>query len=142
MRTNIGARESRAAGVAVGTAVRVYRRSMSPSERDLRGSWKPPSCALPTAEQPLRVAEFDRFFTGAVRATDRPSPAQLTLELDSTAQVASQAAGLAARETACCSFFTFTLVATGGALRLEVSVPADYVEVLDALAARADEVRA
>ena len=63
------------------------------------------------------------------------------LDLDPTAEVAERAAGLVARETACCSFFTFNLVATGGGLRLEVSVPTDNVEVLDAFAARAAEVR-
>ena len=29
--------------------------------------WAPTSCTLPTAEQPLRLAEFDEFFRAAVR---------------------------------------------------------------------------
>jgi hypothetical protein len=110
---------------------------MGTSEVDLTGSWAPQACTLPTSEQPLRVAEFDQFFTDAVRSVDRAAPTRLVLDLEPTAEVASQAAGLAARETGCCSFFTFTLTASGGALGLEVSVPAGYVNVLDALAHRA-----
>lgn len=55
--------------------------------------------------------------------------------------MAAQAAGLVVRETACCSFFTFTLTATGGALELGVAVPDSHVEVLDALAAGVAEAR-
>lgn len=102
----------------------------------------PQSCTLPTAEQPLRIAQFDRLFTDAVRTVDRPSRTQLSLDLEPTAEMAQQAAGLVVRETACCSFFTFTLTATGGALELGVAVPDSHVEVLDALAARVAEARA
>ena len=28
-----------------------------------QGKWVPTSCTLPTLEQPIRVAEFDQFFT-------------------------------------------------------------------------------
>jgi hypothetical protein len=115
---------------------------MCSSEHDVSGSWVPQSCTLPTAEQPLRVAEFDALFTDAVRAADRPSRTQLSLDLEPTAEMAAHAAGLAVRETACCSFFTFILTATGGALQLGVAVPDAYVEVLDALAARVAQVRA
>lgn len=37
--------------------------------------------------------------------------------------MAAQAADLAVRETGCCSFFTFSLITTGGSLWLETSVP-------------------
>jgi hypothetical protein len=50
---------------------------------------------------------------------------------------AGRVAQLAATETACCSFFTFTLTATAGSLVLDVAVPAAQLPVLDALAARA-----
>ncbi|MEW2354230.1 hypothetical protein [Spirillospora sp. NPDC029432] len=55
-------------------------------------------------------------------------------------QVAGRVAVLAARETGCCSFFTFTLTATGGELALQVSVGDRHIEVLDALAARATAI--
>ncbi|MEV4748897.1 hypothetical protein AB0K21_21170 [Streptosporangium sp. NPDC049248] len=54
--------------------------------------------------------------------------------------VAAWAAQPALRETLCCSFFTFTLTATGGHLLLEISVPAQHGEVLNALAARVEAV--
>jgi hypothetical protein len=99
-------------------------------------SWVPSACTLPTAEQPLRVAEFDELFGAAVRGVHRPDATTLRLDLEPTAKVAARAADLAVRETGCCSFFTFGLVATGGRLRLDIEVPAGQVEVLDALAAR------
>ena len=100
-------------------------------------SWVPQACGLPTAEQPLRRAEFDALFASAVRRVDRPEPTRLRVELEPTPDVAATTAGLAARETGCCSFFTFTLTATAGQLALEVAVTAAHIEVLDALAARA-----
>ncbi|ALG15081.1 hypothetical protein [Kibdelosporangium phytohabitans] len=115
---------------------------MSTGESDLAAtsvagaaSWVPEACTLPTAEQPLREAEFDDLFAAAVRGIERPEPSLLRLELAPTADVAETVAGLVVRETACCSFFQFTLTATAGRLALEVaSAP---VEVLTALAARA-----
>jgi hypothetical protein len=114
---------------------------MCSSEVDAPESWVSQSCTLPTAERPLRVAVFDRFFTDAVRGAGRPSRTRLKLDLERSAEKAAQAAELMVRETACCSFFTFTLTATGGALELEIAVPDSHIDVLDALAARA-EVRA
>ena len=103
--------------------------------------WVPEACTLPTADQPLRVAEFDGLFAEAVRGVDRPEPNRLGLVLEPAPEVAARAADLVVRETACCSFFTFTLTATGGGLRLEVAAPPGHVEVVDALAARAAGVR-
>ena len=38
--------------------------------------WAPEACSLPTAERPLRVAEFDELFTAVLRF-DRPQPSSL-----------------------------------------------------------------
>ncbi|HEV7651817.1 MAG TPA: hypothetical protein VGP26_26985 [Actinophytocola sp.] len=100
-------------------------------------TWVPPSCTLPTTEQPLRVAEFDDLFATAVTGASRPAPGRLTLRLEPTPEVAATAAGLAVRETGCCSFFTFALTAAGGELTLDVTVGPEHVAVLDALAGRA-----
>jgi hypothetical protein len=97
------------------------------------------SCTLPTAEQPLRLAEFDELFATAVRGVDRTDPARVRLELRPDPAVAARAADLAVRETQCCSFFTFTLAATGGRLSLEVTAPAEYAQVIEALATRAGD---
>jgi len=53
---------------------------------------------------------------------------------------------LTARETACCSFFTFTITpqtpADGEAMVLDVEVPPSYADVLDSLAERASTISA
>ncbi|WP_175510304.1 hypothetical protein [Micromonospora phaseoli] len=103
-------------------------------------SWVPPTCTLPTVEQPLRLAEFDDLFASAVIGVQRVDRMRLRLELRPEPGGAGRAAELMVRETGCCSFFTFTLTATGGQLALEVAVSAEQVGVLDALAARAEGV--
>ncbi|GAT71066.1 arsenate reductase [Planomonospora sphaerica] len=99
--------------------------------------WVPPACSLPTAERPLRVAEFDALFAEAVQAVQRPEPARLHLQLASSPQTAARAAELAARENGCCSFFAFTLTIADGGLTLAVAVPPEQTGVLDALQTRA-----
>lgn len=91
--------------------------------------WVPDACTLPTPEQPLRVAEFDALFATSLRSIDRPAPTRLRLTLADVTNVED----LIARETACCSFFTFTLQNHV----LDVEVPPSHTKVLDALAARA-----
>ncbi len=95
------------------------------------------SCTLPAVEQPSRTAEFDALFAQAVRHVERPSLDRVRLELEPTAQVAARVADLVLRESGCCSFFTFTLTATAGALHLDITVTPEHGDVLDALAARA-----
>ncbi|HEX4812857.1 MAG TPA: hypothetical protein VFV66_08915 [Nonomuraea sp.] len=99
--------------------------------------WAPSACTLPTAEQPLRVAEFDALFTDAVQGLARPERTRLRLDLVFSPDNAALAAELTARESGCCSFFTFTLTIADGSLTLEGTVPPEHVEVLDALAERA-----
>ncbi len=127
-------------GLASGTGVQVYRRSMEFIEVETGGGWVPQVCTLPTAERPLRVAEFDALFAEAVLGVERVGPGRVRLGLEATPQTAGRAAELVAAETGCCSFFTFTLTATGGQLWLEVTVPAAHIAVLDALSARARDV--
>lgn len=100
-------------------------------------TWVPPACTLPTAEQPLRLAEFDDLFAHAVRTVARPEPGRLTLRLEPTPEVAATVAGLAVEESGCCSFFTFGLTVADGTLELDVSVEAAHTEVLDAIERRA-----
>lgn len=113
---------------------------MELSQTDPGGAWVPQACTLPAAERPLRAAEFDGLFTEAVRGIERPGPGRLRLDLEPGPQVAARAARLAAAETGCCSFFTFTLTASDGRLVLEMTVPGQYAAVLDALADRAAAV--
>jgi protein-tyrosine-phosphatase len=101
------------------------------------GTWVPEACTLPTAERPLRAASFDEFFAASVQGITRTGPDQVRLDLRPGPGTAARAAGLAAEETACCSFFTFTLTASGGGLTLDITVPPAQRAVLDALAQRA-----
>jgi hypothetical protein len=110
---------------------------MEETRTPLPGPWVPEACTLPTVEQPLRLAEFDSLFADAVRSVDRVDPLRVRLELGPDPDVAARAAHLVVRETQCCSFFTFTLSATGGQVLLEVAVPVGRGDVLDALADRA-----
>ena len=100
-------------------------------------SWAPDACTLPTAERPLRAADFDELFAGTVRGIDRRGPTRLHLDLRPGGRAAGRVAELAAAETDCCSFFTFTLTVTQSALTLDVAVPAAHAAVLDALGDRA-----
>lgn len=95
----------------------------------------PDACTLPTVEQPLRLAEFDSLFATALRSQQRISPTRLQWQLDPTAQPEAQ--DLTARESSCCSFFTFTFTSVPAGLQVDVEVPTEQVAVLDTLAERA-----
>jgi hypothetical protein len=97
--------------------------------------WVPEACTLPTAERPVRLVEFDALFTTALRGQQRLSPTRLRWCLDPAAE--RTARDLAGRESACCSFFSFTFTPADGAVQLDIAVPDAHLGVLDALAARA-----
>jgi hypothetical protein len=104
--------------------------------------WAPVgACTLPTAEQPLREAEFDALFATALRRVERPTRDRLRLIFDGGAEVESAVRDLTARESSCCSFFDFEITATKDDLVLDVGVPVARVEVLDGLARQADGAR-
>ncbi|MEU4443434.1 hypothetical protein AB0K14_08130 [Actinosynnema sp. NPDC050801] len=99
-------------------------------------AWAPAACTLPTAARPLREAEFDELFATS-QGVARPAPTHLRVALDATPEAAARAAALAVRETRCCSFFTFAVVAGSGHVELDVTVADTHVDVLDALQVRA-----
>ena len=76
------------------------------------------------------------MFTRSVRGAERAGRSRLRLDLDPAPGLAGRIADLAAAETGCCSFFTFTLTLADGSLRLEIAVPPANAGVLDALSAR------
>ena len=96
----------------------------------------PVACTLPTAQVPQRLAEFEELFA-VVREARRPAPTRLLLTLQPAPGRAEAVRGLAARESACCSFFGFAVHGEDDEVVLEVGVPTARVEVLDAMAARA-----
>jgi hypothetical protein len=96
--------------------------------------WAADACTLPTADRPLRVAEFDKLFTFVVRA-ERREPTLLDLKLPR--DVETTARDLARRESECCSFFTFEFESLADGVAMHIGVSPQHVEVLDALEARA-----
>jgi hypothetical protein len=116
-------------------------------------AWVPvDACTLPTADRPLRVAEFDELFATSLRGIERPAHggtrARLLLAGDET--LPARVRRLVAAETSCCSFFSFTLAPVGteadleqgqATVALEIEVPAARTDVLDALLDRADTGR-
>jgi hypothetical protein len=97
-------------------------------------TWVPDFCTLPTRERPLRVAEFDAAFARGLRVHHRDGPCLLRLTLD--ASVEREMADLIERESACCSFFTFSLRSEDDRLLLDIAVPPGREDVLDALTTR------
>ena len=94
--------------------------------------WAPDSCTLPSAERPLRVAEFKELFAFAIRA-ERREPTRLDLVLPRDIETA--AADLARRESECCTFFTFEFESIGDYVVMHIAVPQMHAEVIDALEA-------
>lgn len=94
-------------------------------------TWVPDSCSLPTAEQPLRVAEFAALFRDSVLGYTRTGATKLVLVVAADAE--KTARELAARETECCTFFDFRFTASGSDVVMSVSVPESRTGVLDAL---------
>lgn len=104
-------------------------------------TWVPESCTLPTVEQPLRVAEFDALFVLAVEPVERTSPTRLRIRLPVGDEIGSAARDLVARETGCCSFFSFDVRSLSTGTELQVAVPESHVAVLDAIEERAEAAR-
>ena len=98
----------------------------------------PEACTLPTIEQPLRVAEWDAALASAMGPPRRASPGRLEVVLAAAAATRD----LVARETACCSFFTFTVTPCAEGVELVAEVPAAHVAVLDAMQGRIEATRA
>ena len=119
-------------GVVPGTAPEGRVRAMT---------WVPEACALPTADQPLRVAEFDALFATAVRPAERVGPTGLRIHLPAGEETESTVRELVARETMCCSFFSFDVRHVPGETELDVRVPESQAAVLDAMGRRAEAAR-
>jgi hypothetical protein len=100
-------------------------------------TWAPDACTLPTADRPVRLAQFDTLFDNDVTDVHRSAPDRALLTLRTDPATAVRVADLCVRETACCSFFEFTLAATGGHLTLTVATPPEHRAVLDAFVKRA-----
>jgi hypothetical protein len=93
--------------------------------------WVPDACTLHTVEQPLRVREFERLFTGSLTSVSaRPDGRSLRLVLTDGPGVFEAAADLAARESECCSFFLFNVTRGSGTVTMDVRVDEAHTDVL------------
>ncbi len=99
------------------------------------------ACTLPTAERPLRLAEFDTLFRDHLGSVTRDDDV-VRLHLSGPPGLLERTRDLTARESACCSFFDFRLNGTDADAVLEVRVPPARRDVLAALADRAQEAQA
>jgi hypothetical protein len=100
------------------------------------------ACTLPSAERPLRVAEFDDLFATSLRAVDRVSDTRATLLLAGDDGLAQRVRRMCDAESSCCSFFTFGVTsATDGLVALDIEVPPAYAAVVAGLVARAEGAR-
>ena len=107
---------------------------------DETSDWVPGSCSLPSVEQPLRAAEFDRLFADSVCRSMRVTSTRLDLVVASAAEATAR--DLAARESGCCSFFHFEFAPMGADVVMGIGVPESRTDVLDALDARVRAVAA
>lgn len=95
------------------------------------------ACTLPTAERPLRVAEFDDLFT-ALQSIERSDQTKARLLLAGDDTLPARTQRLADAESSCCSFFTFGVsTLEDGLVRLDITVPAEHADVLVGLVGRA-----
>jgi hypothetical protein len=108
--------------------------------------WAVEACTLPTADRPLRLAEFDDLFATAVRGVKALSPTHTRMRLAGPVGLEAQVRDLTARETECCSFFTFTITAEPAVdaetMVLDIEVPAGHADVLGVLTQRASNASA
>jgi hypothetical protein len=114
--------------------------------------WVPDVCTLPTVEQPLRLAEFDALFAN-VTVVDRNGTTQATLTLAGESGLRMRAQELADRETTCCSFFSFDIIALAPGrpdtstncdasekFQMSIRVPEQHAAMLKAIVDRAEQV--
>jgi hypothetical protein len=99
------------------------------------------ACTLPTADRPLRLAEFDELFAASARSVVRAEEG-VRIHLVGPAGLQERVRDLAERETACCSFFTFLIEGQDHDFTLTASVPLERSDILDALAERAERLSA
>lgn len=99
---------------------------------DAGPTWVPAeACTLPTADRPLRLAEFDELFASSLRSVRRSGDVSLRLHL--AGQAEERARELTAREVDCCSFFSFEVQRGGDEVVVDVRVPSGRASVLDGL---------
>jgi DNA-binding transcriptional MerR regulator len=89
------------------------------------------ACSLEAGAMPDRLADWQRALDRAERREPLDGGVTVLFPLD--AALASELAGLAAAEHACCPFFDFALRVADGAVRLDVRAPVEAGDVVAGL---------
>jgi hypothetical protein len=97
------------------------------------------ACTMPTAARPLRLAELDALFASALTRITVGEDG-VRMQLEGEAGLGERVLDLTARESACCSFFVFTVDGCDTEVQLSISVPPAQRDILAAVADRAAEV--
>ena len=95
------------------------------------------ACTLPTADCPLRVADFDALFAAHLRRVERPAATEASLVMVGGPDLVDRVQRLADSESSCCAFFDFTVTERRDEVVLDVVVPPAYADVLAGLVSRA-----
>jgi hypothetical protein len=95
----------------------------------------PHSCTLPTAERPVRLAEFDTLL-GSAASAERDDATHLTFYFDDVEGLEARARDLTARESSCCSFFDFNVARDADQVIVGIRVPDQHTSILDSLESR------
>jgi hypothetical protein len=90
----------------------------------------PIACTLTSEAAHDRVDEWRQFFARSVTAAASTSRHESRFRLDGSPQALHDAVDLAQRETACCTFFEFSIQVEAEARWLVVRVPLDASAVL------------
>jgi MerR family transcriptional regulator, copper efflux regulator len=90
----------------------------------------PVACSLTADDAATRMAEWRTFLHGSVVSSARDADG-LDLRLVHSDDVLLAAADLAAREQACCPFFSMTIRIDAGGRTLTLGAPPDAAGVLD-----------
>jgi hypothetical protein len=100
-------------------------------------------CTLPAAAQPFRLMEFDELFRSQIRPPRRIDAHRVEFTFANASGLHAHVSDLVTRESACCSFFEFTInphaqdATDQDHVVLRVGVPPSRDEVLEALTERA-----
>ena len=117
-------------GATAGAQLVTLHRTRQNAEDSARGS-APVACSLDRPAMGDRIRRWRELLADADR---EPIPGGIRLTM--SADLAAQAAGLAAAEQRCCPFFDFCIWLTGQRMHLEVRGPAEAVSMLANLAQR------
>jgi hypothetical protein len=96
----------------------------------------PIACTLEGDALPERLREWQAVFEHV--ETRRATPDGVTLRFPSDPDVLAAVSAVAAKEVACCSFFTFTLTIDAQVAWLSVGAPADAVPLVRTLFSAVD----